>query len=67
MLLDTYLPNYLLREVDHLAVATSPEQTYRAFCEFDMASIPWIRHLFQIRTVLDPGERVQQLMPEIPT
>ena len=63
MLLDTYLPNYLLREVNHIAVAASPEEAYRSACQFDMATIPWIRHLFQIRTILDPGERIQQLTP----
>ena len=61
MLIDAYLPNYLLREVDHIAVATSPAETFRSFCQFDMASVPWIRHLFQIRTMLDPGERLKKL------
>jgi hypothetical protein len=61
MLIDNYLPNYLLREVDHIAVATSPSETFRSFCKFDMASVAWIRHLFQIRTLLDPGQRLQEL------
>jgi hypothetical protein len=53
MHLDSYLPNYFAREVNYAAVKTPPAETYRAICDFDMANIPWIRHLFQLRTVFE--------------
>lgn len=57
MLLDSYLPNCFTREIHHFAVKTSPAETYRAICDFDMATVPWIRHLFQLRTVFDRKEK----------
>lgn len=57
MRLDTYLPNYFIREVHHFAVRTSPAETYRAACDFEMAKIPWIRTLFKVRTLLDGGSK----------
>ncbi|HSE42346.1 MAG TPA: hypothetical protein VLH08_16390 [Acidobacteriota bacterium] len=53
MRLNSYLPDYFLREVHHLAVRTSPAETFKTFCEFDMSSIPWIRSLFKLRTIFD--------------
>lgn len=62
MILNSYLPNYFIREVHHVAVRTSPAETYRAVCDFDMASVSWIRHLFQLRTILDrTHDRVSKL------
>ena len=53
MSLDSYLPNYFLREIHYLAVRTTPAETYDAVCSFDMATVPWIAGLFRLRTVLD--------------
>jgi proline iminopeptidase len=53
MRLDSYLPDYFLREVHHLAVRTSPSETFNKFCDFDMSRIPWIRNLFRMRTLFD--------------
>ncbi|MGH9857081.1 MAG: hypothetical protein ACRD4B_04465, partial [Acidobacteriota bacterium] len=60
MLLNTFLPNYLIREIHHFAVRAEPVETYRTICGFDMASVPWIRALFQLRTILD-SEPITQL------
>jgi hypothetical protein len=54
MLLDTYLPQYFVREVNHFALQTPPAETFQAVCNFDMAGVNWIRHLFQVRTILEP-------------
>ena len=48
MFLDSYLPNYLIREVHHFAVKTMPAETYRHMCGFDMATISWIRLYFKL-------------------
>jgi len=53
MSLNFFLPDYFLREVHYLAVRSSPEETYRAICDFDMSEVPWINSLFRLRTVLD--------------
>ena len=51
--LNSFLPDYFLREVHHVAVRTSLSETFRKFCSFDMSSIPWIRNLFRLRTIFD--------------
>ncbi|MCI0442750.1 hypothetical protein L0152_05970, partial [bacterium] len=53
MSLNFFLPDYFLREVHHLAVHSSPEETYQAMCDFDMSEVPWISSLFRLRTVFD--------------
>jgi hypothetical protein len=53
MLLNFFLPDYFLREVHHLAVRSSPAETYQAICGFDMSEVSWINSLFRLRTVLD--------------
>ena len=59
MLLDGFIPNYFQREVHHFAVRADPVESYKTVCAFDMASIPWIRGLFQLRTILDPAPITQ--------
>jgi hypothetical protein len=53
MSLNFFLPDYFLREVHHLALRSSPKETYQAICDFDMSGVPWINGLFRLRTVLD--------------
>ena len=51
--LDLYLPSPRLREVDSVAVAASPADTYAAFRHFDASRIRWIDALFWLREVPD--------------
>lgn len=53
MSLNFFLPDYFLREVRHLALRSSPEETYKAICDFDMSEVPWINSLFRLRTVFE--------------
>jgi proline iminopeptidase len=53
MRLNSYLPNYFLREVHYMAVQSSPSETFKIFTQFNMSGIPWIKNLFRLRTVLD--------------
>jgi hypothetical protein len=53
MTLNNYLPDYFIREVHHMAVNGSSTDIYRPVCDFDMSSVPWIKKLFRLRTILD--------------
>jgi hypothetical protein len=53
MSLDSYLPDYFLREIGYLAVRTSPAETFRTICDFEMSKISWIDALFRLRTLAD--------------
>ncbi len=59
--LNSFLPDYFLCEVHHLALRSSPAETFRKFCEFDMCEIPWIRNLFELRTILDRKKSLSHL------
>jgi hypothetical protein len=61
MTLNTYLPNYFRREIHYMAVNGSSADIYKAICNFDMSSIPWIKNLFRLRTVLDKKSEVGHL------
>jgi hypothetical protein len=52
-LITEVMPQYSLRQVDHVAVAAEPARAYAAARGVDMYRIPFIRRLFQIRIVPD--------------
>lgn len=46
-----YLPNPHRTEVDRISVKAPPAVAWEAARHFDMASIPWVRFLFDLRTL----------------
>jgi hypothetical protein len=49
MLVAEFMPSPLLRETDHVAVAAPPERAWTLAREFDVARIPFVRALFELR------------------
>jgi hypothetical protein len=45
------MPEFRLRQVDHVAVEAAPERAWEAIEAFDAASIPYIRWLFDLRLI----------------
>jgi len=56
-----YLPNPHRTEVDRITVKAPPTVAWQAARHFDMASIPWVRFLFDLRTL---PERLLGRMPQ---
>lgn len=52
-LIDTFMPSFSLRQVDHVAVAASPGHAYAAARTLDMSEVGFARLLFQLRVVPD--------------
>lgn len=46
------MPDYAIRQVDHVAVAADPAAAYSAARSVDMYRIPFVRGLFELRICL---------------
>ena len=50
-LITELMPNYSLRQVDHVAVAAEPPQAYAVARNVEMYRVPFVRRLFWLRTL----------------
>jgi hypothetical protein len=50
-LISQLMPSYSLRQVDRVAVAAEPARTYAVAREVEMYRLPFVRWLFQLRTL----------------
>jgi hypothetical protein len=48
-----FMPNFRLREVDHVAVAADPERAFAAVRAVDLYRVPFVRWLFALRVLPD--------------
>ena len=62
-MLDRYLPEPRLAEIDHADIGAPPDVTFDAICRLDMARSPLVRTLFELRTLPDivSGHATQEL------
>lgn len=64
-LIGQYMPRFSLRQVDRVAVAASPEDTYAAVRAIDLYQLPLVRLLFRLRTLPDRlGARLRGEAPK---
>jgi hypothetical protein len=50
-IINRLMPEFRLRQVDHVAVEAPPERAWKAIEAFDAASIPYVRWLFDLRLI----------------
>jgi len=52
-LIQKYMPNPLHVEINRIFVQTGPEEAWETVRHFDIGKVPWVRLLFDIRTLPD--------------
>jgi len=52
-LIDAFMPDYSLREIHRVAVATPPARAYQVLRSIDMYRLSFVKHLFKLRTLPD--------------